>query len=726
MSADPGTLPPPLAAEGRGGGVADPSLIHVVRRLELIEARVRAAVARRRATDPETDDRFRGLYISQGHVDRLLAEKSVPVAPDAGAAKARDEIEAAADAAEREGADLRLRRLARNFHLDEIDIELLLIAMAPDVDARFERLYGYLQDDVSRRRASVGLGLELCGLPSSSAYARSRLAAGAPLVDEYLVQVEENERPVLTRPLRVPDRVAAHLLGSDIPDAVVAALVAASFPPEGGGSGWGASEATALVRWMRDESTSPSGGGQGGGPKLAYIRERPGASGAALASSAFAQLGRPTLALDLERLRNEDDPTIVAALTAREAGLTGAGVVVGPVEVLIARGLPAVRAFSEMPALVVLVGARSWDPGWARDVPFICEAPIPGAAQRAELWRRNLNGDTPPGLDLAGTMAQFRLTAEQVHRAARAARMEAHAREVPLDEEELKAGARAQNAAGLERLARRIQPAVNFVDLVLPPDTMAQLKELLTRARYREQVLDIWKMGGPSARRRGLTALFAGPSGTGKTMAAEVLASELGLDLYTVDLATVVDKYVGETEKNLDRIFAEAERINGVILLDEADALFGKRSEVSDGHDRYANGEVAALLQRMELFDGIAILATNLRANLDEAFTRRLDSLVDFPEPEEEYRLQLWQRTLGSAMPRAGDLDLPFLAHSFKLAGGGIRNIVVAAAYAAAERGRPLEMVDLIRSTQREYLKMGRLCVESEFGPYCPLLTDAG
>jgi hypothetical protein len=429
-------------------------------------------------------------------------------------------------------------------------------------------------------------------------------------------------------------------------------------------------------------------------------------------------VGRPTLALDLDRLRNEDDVPLVAALTAREAGLTGAGIVAGPVEVLIAKGLPAVRAFSEMPALVVLVGARSWDPGWAREVPFICEAPIPDALQRTELWRRNLNGDTPPGLDLAGTMAQFRLTAEQVHRAARAARMEAHARDVPLNEEELKSGARAQNAAGLERLARRIQPAVGFGDLVLPPDTMAQLKELLTRARYREQVLDVWKMGGPSARRRGLTALFAGPSGTGKTMAAEVLASELGLDLYTVDLATVVDKYVGETEKNLDRIFAEAERINGVILFDEADALFGKRSEVSDAHDRYANVEVAYLLQRMELFDGIAILATNLRANLDEAFTRRLDSLVDFPEPEAEYRRQLWERSLGTTMPRTEDIDLDFLAESFKLSGGAIRNIAVAAAYAAAEAGHPLEMGDLVRATQREYLKLGRMVVESEFGPY--------
>ena len=168
MAAYPSTLPPSLAGEGRGGGL-DQSVVHVLRRLELIEARVRSAVARRRTADPETDDRFRGLYISQAHVDRLLAEKGGPMPPDANAATAREEIEATADAAERDGADLRLRRLARSFRLEEIDIELLLIAIAPDVDVRFERLYGYLQDDVSRRRASVGLGIELCGLPTKDA-----------------------------------------------------------------------------------------------------------------------------------------------------------------------------------------------------------------------------------------------------------------------------------------------------------------------------------------------------------------------------------------------------------------------------------------------------------------------------------------------------------------------------------------------------------------------------
>ncbi|HEY8737773.1 MAG TPA: ATP-binding protein [Candidatus Dormibacteraeota bacterium] len=684
----------------------DASLTHVLRRLELIEARVRAAVARRRAGDPDTDDRFRGLYISPAHVDKLLLGDQVPPAPDKAAARALDDTERQADAAEAHGDRLRLRNLARSFELTEIDIELVLIAMAPDVDARFERLYGYLQDDVSRRRASIGLGLELCGVASTSAFARSRLAPGSSLVESGLMLIEDPERPTLTRSLRVPDRVTAYLLGGDGVDPAVAAL---TYHPEPAAT----DAATVLARWLSEVTSH-----------LAYVRERPGASGAGLAAAALAQLGRPALALDLERLRPEDDVAALATLASREAGLMGAAIIAGPIEVLSARGLPAIRAFAELRRTVILVGARGWDPAWAREVPFLSDAPIPDAAQRAQLWRQSLNGDASRALNIVDTMAQFRLTADQVHRAARAARMEAKAKDQPLDEEILKSGARAQNAAGLERLARRIQPAVGFADLVLPPEPRDQLHELLTRARYRERVLDIWKMGGPSSRRRGLTALFAGPSGTGKTMAAEVLAGELGLDLYAVDLATVVDKYVGETEKNLDKIFAESERVNGVILFDEADALFGKRSEVSDAHDRYANVEVAYLLQRMELFDGIAILATNLRANLDEAFTRRLDSLVDFPEPEAEYRLSLWERSLGPSVPRANDLDLEFLAEAFKVSGGGIRNIVVAAAYMAAEDDRPISMRDLVRATQREYLKLGRLCVESEFGDYYELLGE--
>jgi SpoVK/Ycf46/Vps4 family AAA+-type ATPase len=215
-----------------------------------------------------------------------------------------------------------------------------------------------------------------------------------------------------------------------------------------------------------------------------------------------------------------------------------------------------------------------------------------------------------------------------------------------------------------------------------------------------------------------VVALFAGGSGTGKTMSAEVVAADIGMDLYVVDLSTVVDKYVGETEKNLERIFTEAAGVHGVLLFDEADAIFGKRSQVKDARDRYANVESAYLLQRMESFDGIAVLTTNLRSNVDEAFTRRLDVVADFPMPDAAQRLALWDRCLGTALPRAEDLDLAFCAERFELAGGSIRSCAVSAAYLAAAVGRPVTMADVIAAVRQEYRKLGRLVLESEFGPW--------
>jgi SpoVK/Ycf46/Vps4 family AAA+-type ATPase len=205
-------------------------------------------------------------------------------------------------------------------------------------------------------------------------------------------------------------------------------------------------------------------------------------------------------------------------------------------------------------------------------------------------------------------------------------------------------------------------------------------------------------------------------------MSAEVIAGELGLDLYVVDLATVVDKYVGETEKNLERIFAEASGVNAVLLFDEADAVFGKRSEVRDAHDRYANIESAYLLQRMETFEGLAILATNLRANIDEAFTRRLDCIVDFPAPTEELRLELWRASLRPPLPVGDDVDLDFLARAFEFTGGNVRSAATSAAYLAAAAGRPVGMAELVAAVEQEYRKLGRLVLEREFGPYLAML----
>jgi hypothetical protein len=367
---------------------------------------------------------------------------------------------------------------------------------------------------------------------------------------------------------------------------------------------------------------------------------------------------------------------------------------------------------------VLLYGDASWDPHWSREVPLQVDAPALGIADRTRIWRSELDGVA----DSAAAPVHLSLGPEQISRAVRAARLTGMVGDRVGDQDWLLSGAREQNAAGLDRLARRIEPAVGWPDLVLPAAVTGQLRELAARARHRDQVLTDWQMRPGGGRGKGVTALFAGDSGTGKTMSAEVIAGELGLDLYTVDLATVVDKYIGETEKNLERIFAEAGGVNAVLLFDEADAVFGKRSEVRDAHDRYANIESAYLLQRMESFDGLAVLATNLRANIDEAFTRRLDAIVDFPLPDVELRRVLWDRCLGPYVPRGADLDLDFCAAAFDFSGGAIRSVVVTAAYLAAENGGPIRMTELITAVQREYRKLGRLLLEREFGSYYKLV----
>jgi SpoVK/Ycf46/Vps4 family AAA+-type ATPase len=304
---------------------------------------------------------------------------------------------------------------------------------------------------------------------------------------------------------------------------------------------------------------------------------------------------------------------------------------------------------------------------------------------------------------------QFQLTTGQIRDAVASARDMAAQCGQPLDREHLYAAARAHSNPRLSSLARKIVPRYTWQDIVLPDDQLALLREIVATVRGRPQVLDEWGVGVKLVSSRGVTALFSGPPGTGKTMAAEIIAGELGLDLYKIDLSTVVSKYIGETEKNLERIFAEAECSNAILFFDEADALFGKRSEVRDSHDRYANIEISYLLQRMEAYDGVTVLATNLRANLDEAFTRRLQFSVDLPFPEAEDRLRIWQTLLPADVPRDPGLDFHMLAQRFRLAGGNIRNILVSAAYLAASDGQRVTMAHLLHGTRRELQKMGRL-----------------
>ena len=673
-------------------------LAYLLRRVGLVEDRIRALVLHRRADDPAPDDPFRGLYLTDEVVDQLLSPAGPPPRPDRAA---RERIEAEADAAVTAGQQVRLRRLASDAGLTDLDTEILVVALVPDLDSRFERLYGYLNDDVTRRRATIGLALALADVAPASAAARARLMPGAPLIDRSLIVLDDIDRPFLTRAMRVPDRVAAHLLGDDGADPTLVGVLTEPVPFPG-------ERADQLARAFR------------AGQRLIYVREAGAGIGPSVAAAALRSAGRPVLGVELTRLAQGRDPRDVVTVLGREALLRGAGVVAGPVESL-ADHPEALRLLTDLPVPVVLVGRMTWDPAWTDGVPLVVDAGSLTPTDRIELWTAELAGRAggdADGVDRTAIPAHFVLGPNQVARAVAAASANAALDGGAMSAEDLRRGARAQNAAGLERLARRVEPAVGWADIVLPDNSRGLLRDLAARARNRDRVLVEWRMRVGGGRGRGVTALFAGDSGTGKTMSAEVIAGELGLDLYTVNLATVVDKYVGETEKNLERIFTEAGGVNAVLLFDEADAIFGKRSEVRDAHDRYANIESAYLLQRMETFDGLAILATNLRSNIDDAFTRRLDMIIDFPAPDERSRLSIWQRCLRPPVPVADDLDLDFCARAFTMSGGNIRSAATTAGYLAAGAERPIGMPELISAIAAEYRKMGRLVLEREFGPY--------
>lgn len=671
------TAPTTPTLDGRG---------YLLGRAAVVEERVRTLVVHRRSVDPAPDDQFRGLYISDAAVDALLGEPQEPPRFDSAR---RDILEDNADDAEAAGTALRLRALARTAGLTAADVDLLVIALLPDLDARFERFYGYLNDDVTRRRATVGLALELADLSPLDASARARLSAGAPLVDLALVLIEESDRPFLTRGLRVPDRVTAHLLGDDKPDPALTGLLT---EPHRNVTKQSTALAKALVA----------------GQRFCYLRETGGCSGPALAADGLHKAARPVLSCDARRLVAAGDPALAIAVLGREAVLLDAGLVISPVESLSEHSARVMPLLARLPVPVVLVGTSAWDPAWSDDVPLVVETARLTTSERTDLWTRQL-GSLADTVDVDDLASQFAFGPKEVAAAVDSAKASARLDGGSPTSAGLRRGARLQNAAGLERLSRRVAPGVSWDDLVLPDATLEQLQELTVRARHRERVLRDWRMRPGGGRGTGVTALFAGDSGTGKTMAAEVIAGDLGLDMYAVDLATVVDKYIGETEKNLERIFTEASNVSAVLLFDEADAIFGKRSEVRDAHDRYANIESAYLLQRMESFDGVAVLSTNLRANLDDAFTRRLDMVIDFPMPDEQARLALWKRCLDGPVPASTDLQLKAFADAFPLAGGNIRSAAITAAYMAAGSGRDVDVEHLTAAIHREYRKQGRL-----------------
>ncbi len=580
-----------------------------------------------------------------------------------------------ADARQRDTDELQL--ITRHFGLGEVDVRLLEVAAAAERSTALHLLSGLLSGDPGPARPTVALALELAGLPVDDRSARAHLANLAALVRFGLVEIDGPDA-LLSRRLRVPERVAAHLAGQDAPAAPLLPLLLEPIPVDVEGTTTVADAITA-------------------GHPLVWVHGPAGSAGAAMAAAACRKLDVPCLVADLRRLDGGADADAAVRALLLESGLGGAVLVLAGAER--ARG----TAFEHAALPVVAVSVEAWDPTWAVGLPPTVTAPRLTLAERERVWRPVLGGQ-----QVGRELSALRLGPEQILAVGRHARqMAALHGEADITLERVRSSAR---QLGRGRSTRADPDATTTLDdLVLPPHALAEIERMLDWARYRDEVVPLGSLYGRAGKGTGICALFSGPPGTGKTLAAHVIADSLAMDLFQVELSTVVDKYIGETEKNLERVFQEAEAMNAILFFDEADALFGSRSEVRDARDRYANQEIAYLLQRVEQFDGITVLASNLRGNIDPAFARRLHFIISFPDPDEATRARLWDHHLaGLAIDEQDVVDVASLARTVELAGGDIRNIVLSATYSAVAQGGPLGMRHVTAAVRREYIKLGK------------------
>ncbi len=579
--------------------------------------------------------------------------------------------------------------LSELFGLSAFERDLLLLCAAVEMDVELAALCAQAQPVTPQPRASFGLALACLPDPHWSA-----LSPTAPLRRWRLIELESGHG-LTTAPLRIDERVLHYLAGINDLDPRLRPLLR-PLPPPRLLAPTQRDQVTELVDLIRTEP-----------PPLPVI-QLAGDDPEGQQDVAAATLDR--LGAHLYRLDARDLPEAPAELDAlltlwwREAALLDAALLVDahPGEGAAQRLLDRCDGLVFVTAADPLRGARN---------DRVLRIDRPAASEQRALWEAAL-GTNAARLNgaLDGVAAQFRLSARQIQVAGERLGPSLATRSAPDDT--LWQTCRGLERTRLDALAQRIEPAAGWDDLVLPEPQHATLREIAAHVRHRLRVYDDWGFAHQGRRGLGISALFAGESGTGKTLAAEVLARELKLDLYRIDLAAVVSKYIGETEKNLGRVFAAAEDSGVILLFDEADALFGKRSEVRDSHDRYANQEVSYLLQRMESYRGLAILTTNQRAALDPAFLRRIRFVVQFPFPDATLREQIWRRVFPAATPLC-QVDPARLAQ-LQLAGGNIRNIALNAAFLAAAEDTAVDMSHLLRAAHREANKRERPLADAE------------
>lgn len=641
------------------------------------------------------------------------------------------------------GIYLPLVWLAKIFQLTPFEIDCILICLAPEIDRRYERLYGYLQNDITQKYPTMDMIKSLCCLSEEEKQRiRSYFLPQSRLIKYRLIAISNDhleKMPLISCPLKLDSRIInfihdINLLDARLEDSATILrcqkrLMDVDLSHEQQEKIYNFITLFKKVQWSENVMELNTCAFIG---KNHFLKK--------LTAEAICE------ALDINLLIYDLDKAIISnfslnesfALLFREAYLQGAAIYIEKYDQLLQQNDKCAHAKNtlaqirqQFACLVFLSIESHWLPLGLDDQFDIIsfEFSMPSFASRKKIWESQLQSLslTSCGINTDVLANTFRFTGDQIRNSICAAKnMALLKKRNPQDVSMLDfyRACRAQSNQKLTELSLKITPLYNWDDIVLPHDTIAQLREVCNQVRSRNIVYSDWGFDKKLSYGKGLNILFTGPSGTGKTMATEIIARELSIDLYKIDLSSVVSKYIGETEKNLNRIFAEAEQSNAILFFDEADALFGKRSEVRDSHDRYANIEINYLLQKMEEHEGIVILASNLRQNIDEAFIRRMQIVVEFPFPDESHRHRIWQHVFPSDAPLSKKNDFNFLAKNLQLSGGNIKNIALCAAFLAAENSGVIDMHHIILATRREFQKIGKLCGKAEFGPYYEFIRE--
>lgn len=603
-----------------------------------------------------------------------------------------------------------LRSLGARFELTGFERDTLLLALSVEASLDSARNVAALNAPRDSALVTVDLALRLFA-PGGDHRRRGRTALGpdGKLFAEGLL---EWAGPAfgshLARPFRVTRVVLEHFL-ADV----------TSIP-----SG---------CRMLTDGETAPEAQGLAAAlsadanPPITMVVGTIAAEPEVTALAVSSALSRPMLVVDLDEAEEaEVDPVAVRA----RARLERATVYLRHVWRSPARLRWVRRVSYGAPIFVETRPDDDWSWSTTRLAVTAIHCSEPDTRARGERWRAVLR-ESEVTIDDAlidEVATSFVLSREQVRLAVGHARVATAAERGltdTLDAEALRAACRARLDHDLAAVATKCERRQTWDDLVLPDVTKRRLHDFVHALKHRSLVFETWALADRIGGTTGISALFTGASGTGKTMAASVVARSVGLDIYRIDLASVVSKYIGETEKNLDRAFGAARRASAILFFDEAEALLGKRSEVKDAHDRYSNIEVAYLLQRLEAHPGAVIFATNLAKNLDAAFARRMHFVVEFPRPDPKLRLAIWRSLLSDRVPVAADVDLSVLAERFETTGGEIRNVLLDAAFLAARGGRPISMSNLMVSMARHLRQEGRLPTASSFGAFHDAVAEA-